>query len=121
MKLVLNSNLVRKAALLIAPMGLLGGGSLYAQDSYHEDEHARWHHQHDEKHALKHHQRDERDYYGNSWELRQHQREEPQQLRYHHEDERGYGDQYNRYGGNDRGYYGRDRGDNGGGYSGRPY
>ncbi len=106
MRLDMNSNLFRKAILLIAPIGLLSTSSLYAQwapgyDRY-DDGQVLHRHQHNEKHALKDHQREERYYYGSSRALREHQKEERRQLRGHQRYERGYDDRDYRY--FDRGY-----------------
>jgi len=102
----MNNQLFRKAALWIAPLGLLSGTALHAQWAspygYYEDYAARHHHR-DEKRDLKQHQRDERRYYGDSWELRQHQSDERHQLRHHQRDERRYD---NGFGYQDR-YYDR--------------
>ena len=116
----LDSHLLRKAALWIAPLALLSGASVYAQNRdfyqgylFDDYDHATRHHQRDEKRALREHQREERYYYGNSWELRQHQKEERHGLKHHQRDERDEGfynrDGYYNRGGyyNRRGYYGR--------------
>jgi hypothetical protein len=126
MRFGIDSHLLRKAALWIAPVALLGGASVYAQDhdfyqGYNFDDynHATRHHQRYEKHALKDHQREERYYYGNSWELRQHQREERHGLKHHQRDERD-DRYYNRDGYSNRdSYYSRDGHNNRDGYSNR--
>ena len=76
---LLNNNLFRKAALLVAPLGLLAGGTLLAHDPF-ENSQSRREHQQDEKHALKEHQREER-YFGNSRALRELQEREKRELR----------------------------------------
>ena len=106
MRLV-NTNLLKRAILLMAPMALLVPTAAHAQwaPSYGYYDHATRHHQRDEKRDLKEHQREERWQYGDSWEVRQHQKEERHELKHHQKNERGH-DGYN-------GFYGRD------GYSGR--
>src|SRR5262249_33609050 len=93
----LKTQLLRKAALWIIPVGLLSGTAVHAQWAqpygyYDNYDHAMRHHQRDEKGDLKQHQREERWYYGDSWALRQHQREERHELKHHQRHERGYGD-----------------------------
>ncbi len=113
MRFSMNSHLLRKASLWIAPVALLGGTTMNAQSyRYYDDNYAIRHHQHDEKRALKDHQREERYYYGDSWALRRHQNEERHQLKHHQRDERRYDDRYydNGYGRRryyDDGYYRR--------------
>src|SRR5437879_3363591 len=97
MRFGINSQLFRKAALWIAPLGLLSATTLHAQwaSPYgYDDGYATRYHQKHEKRDLKEHQREERRYYGDSWELRQHQQDERHQLRHHQRDERNYGDGY---------------------------
>jgi hypothetical protein len=117
---LLNNDSIRKAALLIAPLGLLSGGTLLAHDSY-ADGRSTQYHQQDEKQALKEHQREERKYYGNSRALRDHQKQEKRQVREHQRIERDYGDRDYRY--SDRGYgaYDRDNRYGSGRYYGRRY
>ena len=89
----INSNLLRKAVLSIAPVAILGATPLNAQwgqpNGYYDDyDRALRHHQRDEKRALREHQREERWSYGDSWALRQHQREERRELKHHQRHER---------------------------------
>jgi hypothetical protein len=118
MRFSIKGNLLRKAVLWTAPLGLLSGTALHAQWApqygyYDNYDHAMRHHQRDEKRDLKQHQREERWYYGDSWALRQHQREERHELKHHQQHERGYDDFNRSYGRN--GYY------EGGWYEGRRY
>src|SRR5258706_2996952 len=116
MRFRINSQLLRKASLWIAPVMLVGGATMYAQSyGYYDDGRALRRHQHDEKHHLNEHQREERYYYGDSWALRQHQNEERHQLKHHQRDERRYDDRYY-----DNGYRGR-RGYSEDRYYRRPY
>jgi len=103
----INSNLLRKAVLSIAPVALLTGTAARAQSYgyYNDYDHGLRHHQWDEKRDLREHQREERWYFGDSWALRQHQNEERRELKHHQRRERGY-DDYNRYY-DRRGYYNR--------------
>src|SRR5713226_6455304 len=108
MRFRINSQLLRKISLWIAPVALLSGSTMYAQSyRYYDDDYAIRHHQRDEKRALKEHQREERYYYGNSWALHQHQNEERHQLKHHQRDERRYDEPYydNSYRGRRRNYY----------------
>ena len=118
----MKSQLFRKAALWIAPLGLLGGTIAYAHDPYQNrnydygygydyDRDVR-HHQRDEKRALRQHQEEERYQQGDSWSLREHQREERHELRHHQRGER-----FQFYNGWDANGYN----DRGGYYHNRPY
>ena len=105
----LKTQLLRKAAFWIIPVGLLSGTAVHAQWAqpygYSDRDHAMRHHERDEKRDLKQHQREERWNYGDSWALRQHQQEERHDLKHHQRDERGYGNGYY----DRRGYSGRGR------------
>ncbi len=97
----ISSHLLRKAVLLVVPLGLLSGTTMNAQwgSPYGwDDDHGLRHHQKHEKRDLKQHQREERYYYGDSWALRQHQREERHRLRHHQHNERNYRDYDDAYG-----------------------
>lgn len=115
MRFRLNSSLVRKAALLVAPLGLLTGGALFAHDSYNEGRSAPYYRQ-DDRWAFRGDRNEDR-FSGNSRAFREQQREEWRRIREQRRRERDARDRDYRYEDrNSRDY----RYDNGG-YSGRRY
>ncbi len=113
MRFGFSTQLLRKAALWIIPVGLLSGTAVDAQWApqygyYDNHDDATRHHHRDEKRDLRQHQREERWYYCDSWALRQHQQEERHELKHHQRDELRYGDSngfYDRRGYSNRGQY----------------
>ena len=115
----MKGHLIRKAALWIAPLTLLGGISAFAHDPYQNRSYNYGYgyygydpdvrdHQRDERQTLRQHQDEERYQYGDSWELRDHQREERRELRRHQRGERyQFWNGWDPSGSYDRGYYNR--------------